>query len=74
MKISASRLRKAIISTAALLITATALSSCGSIHTFGGIEHDYSYDFDGHHHHHKHKKAKKHHKKHHHHHHHHDDD
>lgn len=54
------------------------LSSCGSIHMFGGIEHEYDYDLDGHHrgkhkgHHNKPKKPKKHH--HHHHHHDHDDD
>lgn len=51
------------------------LGSCGSIRTFGGIEHEYTYDFDSHGgHHHHHKKPKKHHHKHHHHHHHHHDD
>ena len=56
-----------------LVIVATAsVASCGTIRTYGGIEHDYEYDFDDHHHkhkkHHKHHKHKKH-KKHHHHHH-----
>lgn len=55
-----------------LILAITAgISSCGTIRTYGGIEHDYEYDFDGHGHHHKHHKHKKHkkHKKHHHHHH-----
>ena len=38
-------------------------SSCGTVRTYGGIEHEYEYDFDGGKHHkhkkHKHKKAKK---------------
>lgn len=40
----------------------TLLSGCGSIHTYGGIEHCYDYDFaDGHypHHHHSEKAYKK---------------
>lgn len=61
-----------------LAITLASLTSCGTIRTYGGIEHESTYDFDGrgyykpkkHH-----KKPKKHHKKHHgHHHHDHDDD
>lgn len=35
-----------------------ALSSCGSIRTYGGIEHEYRYDFDDGHYY-KHKKPKK---------------
>lgn len=55
-----------------------ALNSCGTFRTYGGIEHEYSYDFDDGHYY-KHKKHKKHkkykkHKKHHHHHHDDDDD
>ncbi len=59
-----------------LLCIAACFSSCGSIRTYGGIEHEYKYDFDkdGHYKHHKHKKHKKHkHDKKHHKHHHHDD-
>lgn len=55
-----------------LLLTVT---SCGTIHTYGGLEADHYWDMDGGHHHHKHHKPKKHkkhkkykkHKKHHHH-------
>lgn len=63
-----------------LVIICVCLPSCGSIRTYGGIEHEYVYDFDGHghdhgHHHGHHKKPKKHkHKKHKHHKHHHHDD
>lgn len=59
-----------------LLAIGSITSSCGTIRTYGGIEHEYEYDLDGHHHHKhkKHKKHKKHHKKHKHHHHHHDHD
>ena len=59
-----------------LAIAAPTLVSCGTIRTYGGIEHESRYDFDGHgyyKHHKKHKKHKKQHKKHHKHHHHHDD-
>ncbi len=51
-----------------IALAASTVTSCGSIRTFGGIEHEYSYDFDGHGYHHKKpkkpKKPKKH-KKHH---------
>ncbi len=52
-----------------------AMGSCGTFRTYGGIEHEYSYDFDDGHYYKppKHKKPKKH-KKHKKHHHHHDDD
>ena len=48
------------------------VSSCGTMHSYWGVENDYYTDFDGHGHHKKHKKHKKykkykkHHKKHHH--------
>lgn len=63
-----------------LAITLASLTSCGTIRTYGGIEHESTYDFDGrgYYRQHKpkkhHKKPKKHHKKHHGHHHHHDHD
>lgn len=63
----------------ACILTGLAATSCGTIRTHAGINHEYEYNFDdgyyydyGHHH----KKPKKHHKKHkkhHHKHHHHDD-
>ena len=62
----------------AVTLSASCLSSgCGTIRTYGGIEHEYEYDIDGHRHykpgkHKKHKKNKK--NKKHHRHHHHDDD
>lgn len=65
------RVRQFIIISATLMLTGFYLQSCGSVRTYGGIEHEYTYDFDGHHHHKppkKHKKNKKHHKKHHRHH------
>lgn len=73
------KIRRILRLLAAIFLLA-GLSSCGTIRTHGGIEHDYEYNFDGHGHHHKHHKPKKHkkhkhHKKHHdRHHHHHDDD
>ncbi|MDE5988211.1 MAG: hypothetical protein K2H17_02320 [Duncaniella sp.] len=49
-------------------------SSCGTVRTHWGMEHEYQYDFpDGSGHHHKHKKPKHKKHKHHKHHHHHDD-
>lgn len=54
------------------MMVVLSFSSCGTLRTYGGIEHDYEYNFDGYGNHRKHKKKykkyKKHHKKHHHHH------
>ena len=55
---------------AVMAISASGLSSCGTLHSYWGVENDYVYDFDDYGHKHKHKKHKKH-KKHHKHHHHH---
>ena len=65
------RLRAALAALAACFVLGVAMPSCGSIHAFGGIEHECVYDFDGHGHYkkhkkHKHKKHKKHHRHHHH--------
>ncbi len=53
-----------------LLAVIGCCSSCGTVRTYGGIEHEYEYDFDGGKHHkhkkHKHKKNKKYYKHHHH--------
>ncbi len=68
------------LAVAAAFIMSIIMPSCGTLRTYGGIEHDSEYYFgdDSHHHHRKHHKKshKKHkkHKKHHHRHHDHDDD
>lgn len=46
-----------------LAITLASLTSCGTIRTYGGIEHESSYDFDGNGYYKHRKKHKKHHKK-----------
>lgn len=46
-----------------LCFGACSLASCGSLHTYGGIEHCYDYDFDGGHHHHGDKEWRKYQKK-----------
>ncbi|MDE6491287.1 MAG: hypothetical protein K2L49_09045 [Muribaculaceae bacterium] len=64
------RRRKIIVGLIAAIIgagSATAVSSCGSMRSYWGVESEY--DFDDHHHKHKHHKPPKHHKHHHHHHH-----
>lgn len=68
--------RVMILAMIASILVGIAAPSCGTIRTYGGIEHEYEYDFDGNGHYkkHKHKKHKpKKHKKPHHRHHHHDD-
>lgn len=63
--------------TAIILLSLTGgISSCGSMHSYWGVENHYDWGDDGHHHHHKPPKKKKHkkHKKHKRHHHHDDDD
>lgn len=62
------------------IIVGLTATSCGTVRTHAGINHEYEYNFDDgyydYDHHHHHKKPKKHHKKqkkHHHRHHHHDD-
>ncbi|MEZ3521780.1 MAG: hypothetical protein K1V78_09820 [Muribaculaceae bacterium] len=54
--------KRLLIKCLAALVLLGGITSCGTIRTHGGIEHEYEYNFDGHHHHHK---PKKHHKKHH---------
>ena len=53
--------KRLLIKCLAALVLLGGITSCGTIRTHGGIEHEYEYNFDGHHHH----KPKKHHKKHH---------
>lgn len=69
-------IRRFLLWLIAAVISCCGLVSCGTLHTYGGIEHDSYYDLDGHRHYRKHYKKhhKKHHKHHKHHHHHHDDD
>lgn len=74
------RMKKYLLSLMIALIAcggSASLVSCGSIHSYWGLEGDYDFADNGYHNgHYKHKKNKKHkkHKKHHHHHHDHDDD
>ena len=53
--------KRLLIKCLAALVLLGGITSCGTIRTHGGIEHEYEYNFDDHHHH----KPKKHHKKHH---------